>query len=189
MVWWPCGSVLIVECLVDTSIQVNIICLIWLQLVCLVISEGVPWLVLEVVFSIHQSFILLLSFSWWASCCGQSSGFLHGILHVMFWFCGNLYESPWYSHHGWLGIQNQLSVCLCDWHYNDSSKCSSLLVVCFCVCASWAVQSIIVTHHSVSVYSLCPYWFVCSVVMWSFKVISFLIFLMKTLRSAANMGL
>ena len=63
----------------DSSVQMNVVWLIWVQLKHLVINGSAPLLMLEGLFRTPQSFASLLRFSLWAKHGGHSSGFLRGI--------------------------------------------------------------------------------------------------------------
>ena len=64
----------------------NVICFTWLSLIYLIISECVPLPSLKILFRIIQSFPPLIRFYLWEKHGSHSSGFLCGILTVIFDF-------------------------------------------------------------------------------------------------------
>ena len=69
----------------DCSIQSDVICFIWLQLISLVISDCEPFSSLKGLFGTPQSFAGLLCVSVWGKLGGHSFVFSHRTLIVMFW--------------------------------------------------------------------------------------------------------
>ena len=70
----------------DVSIQVKVICFIWLQLqMSFVVNRGASWIILTVLFESQLSFVPLLSFSLWSKQESLFSSFSRGILVEAFW--------------------------------------------------------------------------------------------------------
>ena len=70
----------------NVSIQVNVICFIWLQLlVAFVFSRGASWIILTILYESQLSFVPLLSFSLWSKQDSHVSSFSRGILVEAFW--------------------------------------------------------------------------------------------------------
>ena len=73
----------------DVSIQVKVICFIWLQLqMSFVVSRGASWIMLTVLFESQLSLVPFLSFSLWSKQESHFSRFSRGILADAFWLHG-----------------------------------------------------------------------------------------------------
>ena len=87
--WLPCGTMLKggmrYESESESSIQMNVICLIWLQRISFVIGERVRLFNLRVLFRNHHFFALLPCFSLWNKHEDHSSSYLRGIPFVTSW--------------------------------------------------------------------------------------------------------
>ena len=69
----------------DSSVHMNVICLIWLQLIFLVVDKHAPLLILKVLYRVHQSCTPSLCFSLWGKHRGHFCGFSHRLLIVTGW--------------------------------------------------------------------------------------------------------